>query len=146
MSRSVYVPGDAACVAYCALDNSWYENDDGGWMEDIAESVMQALPSLKSARGWIDREGCVVAENKFCRLVIAEYCGLVSVSLVPNGSGIAYSWAEKQKAKLIRACDGVGTALYSKGYASNGEQFLEAYSHEQKGAMGLGYTSKEGWL
>lgn len=43
-------------------------------------------------------------------------------------------------------CEVEGCRLISQGCFSNGEQFFMPANGVQQGAIGLGFTSKEGWL
>lgn len=48
------------------------------------------------------------------------------------------------KLRNVAAC--FGSVLHKTGTASNGEAFFQPADGIQKGNMGLGFTSKEGWL
>lgn len=131
MSRTVFIPDEAAAVAFVALDNEWFE--DSGWMHVLTDAVVAAFPSFKPAAGWVSEEGAVVARNRFSRLVIAEYRGLVSISIAPfdDAPAIASCWASRVEKKLRRIVSCVGHPMYPAARASNGETFYLAYSKTQ---------------
>jgi hypothetical protein len=152
MGRSVYVPYDAAVTAYVAVDCE-------DWLEILDAELCAALPSLKSniCRGYYpayrgerydyySREAVVVASNKLCDVVVAEYCGLASVSLVPTAGNLGWAWANKVRAKLMKCCEPAGNLLIKKGTFSNGEAIFDSVNSPNPGELGLGYSSKEGWL
>ena len=168
MSRSVATPYNAVKVAYAAFEPFDADEDDGydpylasEYFEDavynLIETARERYPSLEASSGWIDRENRVVLENALARVTVSEYNGLVAVAVVPKGdvnsyytdevrtANLAGRWCAKLDLSALAAC--FGTPLISRGYASNGEQFFTpAKKSENKGAMGLGFTSKEGWL
>jgi len=155
MARSVSTPYNAVKVSYAAFEgDDPYEWDDAvGYMQELAREM---YPSLDTSNGWIDRENRVVLENTLARITVSEYCGLVAVAVVPKGdvdsyyadevriANLAKRWCSKLNLGALAAC--FGTPLISRGYASNGEQFFRPADGRERGAMGLGYTSKEGWL
>lgn len=157
MSRSVSTPYDAVKVAYAAFEcDEPYDAQDEfeDALDCLRELAREMYPSLDTSSGWIDRENRVVLENNLARITVSEYCGLVAVAAVPKGAvdsryadevriaNLAAHWCAKLDLNALAAC--FGTLLRSRGYGSNGEQFFSAA--ENKGPMGLGYTSKEGWL
>lgn len=148
MGRSVSVPSEASDVAYasfecdCEDDASYLFQDAIGNLREIA---MKKYPSLSKADRWIGRENHVVLENRYCSITVSEYCGLVAVAIVPSaGYSLSDSWCNKVNLQPLAEC--FGQALRSAGRFSNGEQMFNAISAPNKGSIGLGFSSKEGWL
>jgi hypothetical protein len=133
MGRSVYVPSDASCTAFIVLDDT---DDDFFDFDDVLESVRLALadryPSLEPCNYWIGREGHAIAHNRLGVVVVAEYCGLASVSLCPvevcNDRGhqaLAAAWCRNNADKFkdtIKAAF-AGKTVHRIATASNGETF-----------------------
>lgn len=106
MGRSVSVPSGAICTVYLhdpadlsqALDDDYPDN----WqvfIEDLQTQVHERFPSFEPTESWLGREERVVAENAHAMVVVCEYMGVVTVSLVPLASGemcgLAKTWLEK---------------------------------------------------
>ncbi len=147
MARSVSTPSEASDVAYatfeCEDEFAPYEFDDS--IENLRAAAIKKYPSLCKADRWIGRENHVVLENRYCSITVSEYCGLVAVAIVPSaGYSLSESWCNK--VNLQPYAEFFGTPLRSMGRFSNGEQIFNAIGSPNKGAMGLGFTSKEGWL
>jgi len=82
MGRSVAVPSNAAVTAF--IDNRLDDGEDWDWfIEDVLGVVSERFPSIGEDSGWLGREERIVGSNGHAQLVICEYCGCVSVSLVP---------------------------------------------------------------
>lgn len=146
MARSVYVPSRAAVVAYA--DASWM-CDEFDWSDAIAnlKGVLQSrYPSLDSADRWIGREGKVVLENKLVSIVVSEYCGLVAVSAVVEDGYGALAERFANNMDLSDAAQCFGDELLFRARFSNGEAMFDRRGGSNKGDMGLGYSSKEGWI
>lgn len=148
MARSVYIPSRAAEVAYA--DASWMEN---GLDWDVAvDNAVYALrakyPSLeKPARDrWIGNEGRVILENKLVSIVVSEYCGLVAVSAVVEAGYGALAERFANKIDLSPAANAFGDELVYRARFSNGEAIFDRKAGANKGELGLGYSSKEGWI
>ena len=106
MGRSVNYPSNAAAVRY--VDTSWvgYSTDDDGdsffdeyqsqddwdyFIDDVYNIVKSKYPSFEKANSWIGNELNVIAENNHAQIVVSEYCGLASISLVAKQSEGYYS-------------------------------------------------------
>jgi len=168
MSRSVSVASGAVAVAYASLEpvlvdeesNEYREFDSDDFdfaVEDFQSYLSSLYPSLSACDSWLDNEDHVLLENKHCKVGVSEYCGLVSVWVVPKEddgyysdnhlTGLSAHWCDQVGAKIVKAGAGCfGNALVKQGTASNGEAFFQPVDGVQKGSMGLGFTSKEGWL
>lgn len=148
MARSVYVPSRAVQVAYA--DAGWME-DSYDWDDAVDNAValmMAKYPSLdKPNEGrFIGREGNVLLENMLVSIVVSEYCGLVAISVVPEAGypGLAERFANK--IDISSAVECFGQQLISRGRFSNGEQIFDRKQGNNPGELGLGYSSKEGWI
>ena len=148
MARSVYIPSRAAEVAYA--DASWME--DSFEFDDAIECAREALkakyPSLEQpARDrWIGNEGRVILENKLVSIVVSEYCGLVAISAVVEYGYGALAERFANKIDLSPAANAFGDELIYRARFSNGEAIFDRKAGANKGEMGLGYSSKEGWI
>jgi len=84
MGRSVSRPRNAEVVCY---QHREFEGDDWEWdnfKEDIAESCKSVWPSLDDCDEWLDREDHAILENTLVYIGLSEYCGLVSIWIVPK--------------------------------------------------------------
>ncbi len=110
MGRSVWTHADAietVFFVYGSIFESTFESDD--LIEDIRETCKAKYPSFENADHWPERESHCIAENSLCQIVISEYCGLVSLGVVPNCdrcyediSGLAESWCRQYVAPFVR--------------------------------------------
>ena len=148
MSRSVSVPSGALGVAFASFmcDN---EEDASFAFSDCIDEMQSVLkakyPSLKFCNQWIGREDRACLQNRFCSIGVSEYNGLVAVWIIPDDeSNFAASWCDKVDLKPAAEC--FGPRLNRMGAFSNGEAFFQPADGRQRGSMGLGFTSKEGWL
>lgn len=146
MARSVYVPSRAANVVYASFE------DDADYWEDaidnVAYDLMAKYPSLEkpSSPRWVGREGRVILENKLVSVVVSEYCGLVALSVVVEWAYESFGYQFANKMDLDAVAGYFGRQLLAGGRFSNGEQMFVAKQGKNPGALGLGFSSKEGWL
>jgi hypothetical protein len=79
-----------------------YEYDD--LIDWIRETGAESWPSLYECDRWLDREDRAILENGHCFIGASEYCGFVSVWIVPkesdgwgraDTSGLAAAWIER---------------------------------------------------
>jgi hypothetical protein len=110
-------------------DTARYEFND--LVGDIRDLFKQQFPSMHDCDHWPERESHAIVENDHCMVVISEYCGLVSIGVVPTGyegyyspitTGIAANWAERFAAPYLRKQFG---KLEKVGTMSNGESVYE---------------------
>lgn len=152
MARSVAVPRNAVQVAYAAIGCGDAEDGefDYFYSREEAQDLARAgsmFPSMRKSSACLDREVGAIAENSFAYIALSEYNGLVAVSLVAKDVPLAAAWCERVSlAKLERIAACFGDVLKRVGSFSNGEVMFRPADGVQKGAMGLGFTSKEGWL
>lgn len=148
MARSVYVPSRAAEVVYA--DASWMENsyDFDDAIDNAVEALQAKYPSLEkpSSNRWIGREGRVILENKLVSIVVSEYCGLVAISAVVEAGYGALAERFGNNINLSSAARAFGNELVCRGRFSNGEAIFDRRGGSNPGELGLGYSSKEGWL
>ena len=168
MSRSVSVASGAVAVAYASLnpvlvdeeskEYREFDSDDFSFAVEAAQSYLQSLyPSLSAWDKWLNREDHALLENKHCYVGVSEYCGLISAWVVPKEDDGCYSdkcldglsahWCNQVGEKIVKEVAGCfGQALVKQGTFSNGEAIFQPADGVQQGGMGLGFTSKEGWL
>lgn len=128
MGRSVYVPSDAAIVAY--IDVSEYEEDFDfdDLIDNIAYELKAKYPSFEPCKAYIGREGYIFLSNMLVKVGISEYCGLASVFIVPEEevNALALNFANKIEAGFIEAINNAAGPVYKKiGSFSNGEGVFE---------------------
>lgn len=157
MGRSVSVPSGAEAVVYlqyeCEAEDDDQDAQQWAWQdyrECIAETLKKQFPSLVGCKGWLGNEERIFLENRHANVVIAEYCGCVSVSLVPKYSDDHYSESMLHKAWCRQVAKGFeavlekgfpDTALKRLGHMSNGCSVYELAS-----TPGSCVTSNEGRL
>jgi hypothetical protein len=155
MGRSVSYANNSVQVEYATFeceDSEWAGDEFQDCISYLQDVASKHYPSLTPCDEWVDREDQAVLENRHCYIGVSEYCGLVSVWVQPKGedrysdpSGLALHWCGQINLRPLAAC--FGTALISRGRFSNGEQIFSAANPAQtQGDLGLGFTSKEGWL
>jgi hypothetical protein len=134
MSRSVATHSGACARYFIDTSDTDCPEDWAILIECLVYRLHKKLPSLSPADGWEERECRKVAENRHVSLFIAEYCGLASVSVVPNDaehSGISRAWFDQVERKINGALVdtfGAKNLLRKIGSASNGEAFFERCS------------------
>lgn len=159
MGRSVSTPSNCVYVSYATFeceDAEFASDDFEYYRDDFADQMCKAFPSVSKCDEWLDREDHAVAENQFAYFGVSEYRGLVAMWVAAkdadyrDGAGweaLRDNWLsmiQQKFRKHAQTC--FGQALYSVGRASNGEQFFQPMNGQQQGSLGLGFTSKEGWL
>lgn len=149
MARSVYIPSQAAAVAYAIFEPEYPEaaSDDFDLMLDDAQGYGQELyPSLGDAKRYIGREGRVFLDNKLCSIGVSEYNGVVAVWAIPEAGypGLAERFVSKLNLQALANCFGMG--VYQAARFSNGGAMYQPLKGAPIGRMGLGYSSKEGAL
>lgn len=96
MGRSVSVPSNAVSTVYIHLDEP-LDPDFGRdeFVDDLRIVIREHYPSFADDSKWVGREERSILRNDHARIVVAEYCGVVSVSLVPDDdyrAVMAESW------------------------------------------------------
>lgn len=159
MGRSVSVPSDAVQVAYAVFPAiEEYEGEERETDCDDFDMAVEALqyhakkmyPSLRTVDRWLGDEDHVILENAFAVITVSEYCNLVAVAVVPlygervSSEALAEHWCSQVKVEEL--VTNFGERMISQGRFSNGEQIFAPADGDNKGELGLGFTSKEGWL
>lgn len=153
MARSVSTPRGVAHVAYASFDSG--DSDDFSFARNnFRDAIIKAFPSASECDEWPGDEDRAVAKNRFAYFGVSEYCGLVAMWVLPKDDDYATSyalrdrWIEQIEKRFRDVAMGgaFGPALRKLGTASNGEAFFQPVDGVQRGDMGLGFTSKEGWL
>ena len=145
MSRSVSVPYEAEVVAYAVFDDNDFDFVWEDAVYDLQSYAKSLYPSLNECKKWVGREDCAVLENKFAYIGVSCYGTLVAVWAMPKEENILGAlWCHKVAIEKLAGC--FGRVLRKVGSASNGEAFFQPVDDGPRGSMGLGFTSKEGWL
>ena len=141
MGRSVYTPALAIAIGYIHTDIAeQYEWED---LEDDLRSVISERFKSFARRdenwrtheqSFSAQEGTTILENGHARVVIAEYCGIVSISLVPKG----YYGGSPELAEAW--CRRVGTAFEELIQA----KYTEALTPVGTGSNGVTMYQKAG--
>lgn len=128
MGRSVSVPSGASQTVYIELDQDedfWEDFIDG-----LKYTICKHWPSFDDCDRWTEREAHAILENGHADIVVCEYCGLVSVSLVPvdghYGRGGYY--------------DGLGD-LHNHWVNQIGDRFAEVLNETYNGLNRIGTMS-----
>ena len=132
MGRSVSVPHNAVCTAYVHLE----AEDEFAWedfTDDLWHTLRSKYKSLQPDDRWVGREDKVHWSNAHADIVLAEYCGLVSVSLVPtedtyypyDEQGLHRAWCEQVSKGFLDLINSSFGGLRRIGSASNGEAFFQ---------------------
>lgn len=153
---------DEGCVVnvcpHCdGSDDTCYEENGQDAFDSsidyVFECIKTAFPSVVKDDKWLDREDHAIASNSFAYFGVSEYCGLVAIWVTPVedrdvNPALQERWIDSIGPKFKEAVGGCfGTNLIKQGTFSNGEAIFQAAKPaETKGELGLGFTSKEGWL
>lgn len=131
MGRSVSYASGSIAIAYQYLDAGQDENgkdiepDSDTFdyvIDDIKEYSKSLWPSFENADEWLGREDHAILENRHAYIGISEYCGLVSVWLVPKeDNNLSVNFCLQIKDKFLKS---FGT-LNKVGQFSNGEAVFE---------------------
>lgn len=173
MSRSVAVPNGAEFVAYLDVEEvglagtdangepvfpgePGWENraetfhDETGdewcwWIGNLQGLLAEWFPSLKPADRAIGREEYLVAENRLAGVVVCEYGGIASLSIVPRHTYADGDWwnqsenlqgqwiGQVERSLRRRLLKAFGDSLLFKiGTASNGESYYRRVSSLQR--------------
>ena len=103
------------------------------FVENIQEVIKTKYKSFTDDDSWVDRELHSVLENDFAQVIVFEYCGLVSISLVPkeldtyydNTQNLANSWCDKVSDNFIKLISDNFKSLNHLGTFSNRESVFE---------------------
>lgn len=143
MGRSVDYPSNAEVVMYIDT-NFGYDDEDGEFDADIAREdwnyFIDDLKSIITAKytsfyetdEWVGRELHAILENSFAKVIISEYCGLTSVSLVPKEydcyysedialQNLSYGWTSQIARNFAKLIAKNFTSYVKIGSMSNGE-------------------------
>lgn len=120
MGRSVMVPGDAIATVYVHVEIE----DPLAWddfVDNLRDEISARYPTMKTVKRWAGRETAVILESEWGCVAVCEYCGLVSINLVPKpGNRRAFKVRDAWHRFVSKRWGG----MTSLGFASNGEQFF----------------------
>ena len=129
MGRGVMTVTDAISIVYvtsdCDNDLDWYD-----FIEDVRSIIEHRFPSFVRVDKWDGREERRILENNLARVVICEYCGLVSINLAVREDGDYYIDRQPLAEHWCRQIAPKFEALFSDrlrriATASNGESFYK---------------------
>lgn len=131
MGRSVSVPSDAVATAYIQWEPEDPHDSQWEWdyfIDDLLCVLQRSFRSFAAIDVWVSNEEKAILENSQARVVVAEYCGLVSVSLVPcdldyydeSLRGLRDHWCKQVTPKLLKTINETFGGLKKIGTFSNG--------------------------
>jgi hypothetical protein len=124
MGRSVSYASGSIAIAYQYNEQ---DHDFEYTIEDIREYAKSLWPSFSNCDKWLDREDHAMLENKHAYIGISEYCGLISVWLVPkNNDNLSSNFCYLIKNKFVKSF----STLNKIGRFSNGESVFEGVKHD----------------
>lgn len=156
-----YTESSEPVCPHCGAGQDEFQRVDPQFeFEQLVESLQDMLPerfkSLTTCDEWIDREDHALLENRYCHIGISEYCGLIAVWIAAKDGpwygdagweALRDNWLSQVRQSFrTEASKLFADPLIKQGTFSNGEAIFQPASGQQRGAMGLGYSSKEGWL
>lgn len=91
MGRTVSVPTAARAVVFKYLEDEPHDVHSAAerYEHEVAKIRAQALhrwPSMISCATWIGIEDYAIAENTYAQVGVSEYCGLLSIWLLPRNA------------------------------------------------------------
>lgn len=131
MARNVGVHNDAVVTVYMPFEGE----DAFDWamfIDDLKRIISERYKSFYDEDDWADREGRIILRNSHAEVVVYEYCGLVSVNLVPretydfpNEDNLARAWCEQVADNFRKLLDDSYQTYRLVGRFSNGEAVYE---------------------
>jgi len=82
MSRTVMTYGTP--VAYLDTSEVGDEWDYREYLEELRYRISDKYQSFNHKDHWYGQEGRIILENDHAMVVVCEYCGLTSISIVPT--------------------------------------------------------------
>jgi len=136
MGRSVDYANNAAAVVYVDVSDIQESWEFDYFVEDVQSVVKGAYKSFDDEDKWIGRELRAVLENKFAQVVVSEYCGLASISLVAKEYECYYSdeialqnladaWVKQVAPNFAKLLNKTFNCYAKIGNFSNGEGVYE---------------------
>lgn len=129
MGRSVNYARNSSAVAYIYLErdeteDAYFEYEN--FMEDIKNILTGKYPTLRECNYWEGKEVHFILENGLFKFAVSEYCGLVSVSLVPvdredSSNNLCEALAKKVAPHFLK--------LMEKSYGENCLRKLGSFSN-----------------
>lgn len=109
MGRSVATPSNAVATIYLDIsgdvDHDTGEFDWEWFIDDIRDVIKERYGTFEDEDTWMGGEIRTILENGHARIAVSDYCGIVSVSLVPvedHENHLAKNW-----------CDRISNGFYS---------------------------------
>jgi hypothetical protein len=135
MSRTVATARNSVSIVYFPVTYSEHSEEENEQnyvlfefdelIEDVRNMVGEKYPSFQKCDKWLDREVHAILENDHAYITISEYCGLVSLCLVPKEeSALSEPWCYKVAGSWSAWLNKKFGGLVKTGTASNGEAFF----------------------
>lgn len=130
MARSVGVHSDAVATVYTTFKGE-DEFDWWSFIDDLRSIIGEKYKSFYNEDDWVDHEGHIILRNGHADVVVYEYCGLVSINLVPresyyqNEDNLARAWCEQVADGFHKLLDDSFQTYRLVGRFSNGEAIYE---------------------
>ena len=104
MGRSVWTHSDSIKTVF--FEHDFRADDYYELIADIRYWMQHKFPSLESCDDWSERESHAILRSELAEIVISEYCGLVSLGVVPRNSdyvphAFALAWCQNNAAPFI---------------------------------------------
>jgi hypothetical protein len=125
MGRSVSYATGAVSVCYEHIEDDMESWDWEWYLERIQDEARQAFPSLDDCDYWLDREDHAIIENQHCYIGVSEYCGLVSIWLVPKDDNDHPELSANWCTQVTPTFNKLFQQLRKVGTFSNGEAIFE---------------------
>ena len=132
MARSVGTHNEAVVTVFTVYDGQdWYEFEE--FLDGLRDVISHRYPSFYVKDDWADREGRIILRNNYADVVVYEYCGLVSINLVPRNSPHHYKsnlalgrwWCNQVAANFEKLLHKSYECYGLVGRFSNGEAIYE---------------------
>lgn len=116
MGRSVSHAEYSKHITYTHLEylgDEWADRDQWqDFIEGLRNQIKELFPSMYECNEWVGREDYAIMENRYARIGVSEYDGMVSIWMQPidletgHGDderlvGIQESWIDKARDKHI---------------------------------------------
>ncbi len=125
MSRGVSYATGSEIIVYETLqecEDEWESRQEwDAYVDCLKSRLKDKYSSLEECDKWLDREDHAILENYLVYIGISEYCGVVSIWVVPKDGNytLAMNWIETIKNGFNNSFG----ELIKIGHASNGEAF-----------------------
>ena len=135
MGRSVNTVSGAICIIYTVFEGEedWQWDD---YIDFLQERVVEKYPSFVGVDSWDGNEEHRILENELAKVVVCEYCDLVSINLVVRKRDVEFeheeNLAEHWCAQIAKGfAELFPNRLRRLGTFSNGESVFEKVNKDE---------------